>query len=238
MRGPGIGDGKPCVPPGFSVPLLSRSNQDDLMPASRTPAHAVPLDIGGDEARMRRALGLQGASSSHSTPQRSDRPRSRHRFVQDGEVPVVVLNSPRAPDAGPDAQAAIHAALESERAARIKADQALVEAQATIRSLQAKLAHAELAHAEALAAERRSREHAETALRDAGATRTRTAGHPEVEAAAQVTKPARPMAFKTVRNQLARAAKAKPRAPAAMAREPQPVKWWLPSYKAARARQR
>jgi len=46
------------------------------------------------------------------------------------------------------------------------------------------------------------------------------------------------MAFKKARNQSARAAKAKPGAPAAMAREPQPVKWWLPSYKAARARQR
>jgi len=238
MRGPDIGDRKPCAPPGFSVPLLSRSNQDDLMPASKIPIHAVPLDIGGDEARMRRALGLQGASSSHSTPQRSDRPRSRHRFVQDGEVPVVVLNSPRAPDAGPDVQAATHAALEGERAARTKADQALAEAQATIRSLQAKLAHAELAHAEALAAERRSREYAETALRDAGATRTRTAGHSEVEVAAQMRELARPMAFKTARNQSARAAKARPGAPAAMVREPQPVKWWLPSYKAARAKQR
>ncbi len=208
------------------------------MPASKTPAHAVPLDTGTAEARMRRALGLQGASSGHSTPQRSDRPRSRHRFVQDGEVPVVVLNSPRAPDAGPDAQAAMHAALEGERAVRIKADQALAEAQATIRSLQVKLAHAELAHAEALVAERRSREHAETALRDAGATRTRTAGHSEVEAAAQVTEPARPMAFKKARNQSARVAKAKPGAPAAMTRGPQPVKWWLPSYKAVRARQR
>jgi len=224
--------------PSFPFPCCPASNQDDLMPASKTPAYAVPLDIGTAEARMRRALGLQGASSGHSTPQRSDRPRSRHRFVQDGEVPVVILNSPRAPDAGPDAQAAIHAALEDERAARIKADQALAEAQATIRSLQAKLAHAELAHAEALAAERRSREHAETALRDAGAKRKRTAGHSEVEAAAQVTEPARPVAFKKARNQSARAAKAKPGAPAAMAPGPQPVKWWLPSYKAARARQR
>lgn len=208
------------------------------MPPSKTPAYAAPLDTGTAEARMRRALGLQGASSGHSTPQRPDRPRLRHRFVQDGEVPVVILNSPRTPDADPDAHAATQAALEGERAARIKTEQALAEAQATIRSLQAKLVHAELAHAEALAAEHRSREHAETALRDAGATRTRTAGHPEVEAAAQVTKPARPMALKAARNQSARPAKAKPGTPTAMAREPQPVKWWLPSYKAAQARQR
>jgi len=231
MCGPGIGDGKPCAPPGFSVPLLSSSNQDDLMPASKTPAHAVPLDIGGDEARMRRALGLQGASSSHSTPQRSDRPRSRHRFVQDGEVPVVVLNSPRAPDAGPDVQAATHAALEGERAARTKADQALAEAQATIRSLQAKLAHAELAHAEALTAERCSREQAEAALRDAGATRMRTAGHPKIAAAAEMAKPARPMASNKERSQSARSVKARAATPAAKTRALQPVKWWLLGYK-------
>jgi len=218
--------------------LPPRFNQDNLMPASKIPAHAVPLEIGGDEARMRRALGLQGTSFRHSTPQRSDRPQSRHRFVQDGEVPVVVVNSPRAPDAGPDAQAATHAALEGERAARTKADQALTEAQATIRSLQAKLAHAQWAHAEALAAERRSREHAETALQNARATGRRTAGHSGVEAAGQVTEPARPMALKTARDQPARTAKAEPAKPAAMAREPQPVKWWLPSYKAAQAKQR
>jgi len=231
MCGPGIGDGKPCAPPGFSVPLLSSSNQDDLMPASKTPAHAVPLDIGGDEARMRRALGLQGASSSHSTPQRSDRPRSRHRFVQDGEVPVVVLNSPRAPDAGPDAQTATHAALEGERAARTKADQALAEAQATIRSLQAKLAHAELAHAEALTAERRSREHAETALRDAGATRTRTIAHSGTAGAAQEREAAKSMAPKAARGRPAKPAKARSATTGAKTREPKPVKWWLPGYK-------
>lgn len=208
------------------------------MPPSKTPAHAAPLDIGTAEARMRRALGLQGASFGHSTPQRLDRPRPRHRFVQDGEVPVVILNSPRTPDADPDAQAATHAALEGERAARIKTEQALAEAQATIRSLQAKLAHAELAHAEALAAERSSREQAEAALRDVKAVRTRTAGHSEVEAAARDARPAMPMASNTARSQSARPAKAKPGALAAKAREPQPVKWWLPSYKTAQARQR
>lgn len=208
------------------------------MPAFKIPAHAVPLEIGGDEARMRRALGLQGTSFRHSTAQRPDRPQSRHRFVQDGEVPVVVVNSPRAPEAGLDAQAATHALLEGERAARTKADQALVEAQATIRSLQTKLAHAQLAHDEALAAERRSREHAETALQEARATGRRTAGRSEVEAAGQATEPARPMAFKTARNQPSRTAKAKPALPAAMAREPKPVKWWLPRYKASQTKQR
>jgi len=213
---------------GFPFPCCPTSNQDDQMPLPKTPAHAVPLDIGTAEARMRRALGLQGASSGHSTPQQPDRPRPRHQFVQDGEVPVVVLNSLRAPDADPDGQAATHAALEGERAARIKTEEALAEAQATIRSLQAKLAHAEMAHAEALAAERLGREQAEATLREAGAARIRTIGYSETAGAAQEGKPAKSMVPKAARG---KPAKARSATTGAKTCELQPVKWWLPGYK-------
>ena len=101
------------------------------------------------------------------------------------------------------------------RAAWSRRLHALAEAQATVRSLRTQLAHAELAHAEALAAERRAREAAETALRDARAARE-AADAPTAEPPPKRTRAAKPARKTTV----------KP------SREPEPVKWWLPSYKA------
>jgi len=79
----------------------------------------------------------------------ADKPR--HHFVQDGAVPVTILNRHRPDEAdGPSAgHAAVEAALQDERAARAKAEQALQEALATVYDLQTKLGHAELAHMEA-----------------------------------------------------------------------------------------
>ena len=73
----------------------------------------------------------------------------RRRFVRDGEVPVVVLH----PKSEADSR---HAATivdltrqrDSERAARLRAEQSLQDALATIQSLQTRLAHADLARDE------------------------------------------------------------------------------------------
>ena len=193
-----------------------------------------------DEARMRRALGLDRPPAAQSAQQRpvQQRPeqmrpeqaRARHRFVQDGEVPVVVVNGHGASEvAAPNEQAAgVQAKLRAEQQARADAERSLAEAQATMRSLQAKLAHAELAHAEALAAERRAREAAEAALQQAIAAR-----EPAGRRAREVT-PAPVPDVPATGPVAAEAKAAKPaRKPAAKpAREPEPVKWWLPGYKA------
>ncbi len=115
---------------------------------------------------MRRALGLTGDRAGRSSPPQPERPQAgaptrlagrssadkpRHRFVQDGAVPVTLVNRHRPDDAdGPSAsRAAIEAALQDERGARAKAERSLQEALATVRDLQTKLGHAELARREA-----------------------------------------------------------------------------------------
>lgn len=178
---------------------------------------------------MRGTLGLGGAPSLHSAQQRPAQARTRHHFVRDGEVPVEIVTGLRVPQAALGGQvAALQAALVAERAARFDDERALAEAQATIRSLQTKLAHAELTYEEALAAERRAREQAEAALRDAVAVGELTGQRLNEAAAAQVVEAPTPPA------KVKQPTSPKPasRTPAATTREPQPMKWWLPSYKA------
>jgi hypothetical protein len=160
--------------------------------------------------------------------------RGPHRFVKDGEVSVEVLSPSREHGPGGPAPvnriAAAEAALRSERVARERAERSLREMQATLQQIQTKLAHADLAHSEALAAERRGREQAEAALAEAIVAREAlerrladmaAAQPPEAEGPAEPAKPSQ-------------RAVVKPRRKAAnqSEREPQPVKWWLPSYKA------
>ena len=123
---------------------------------------------------MRRALGLTGDRAVRNSPPPTERPQAgppgratgrssadkpRHRFVQDGTVPVTILNRHRPDEAegSPASRTAIEAALRDERAARDRAERSLQEALATVRDLQTKLGHAELAHREALAAAQASR---------------------------------------------------------------------------------
>ena len=115
---------------------------------------------------MRRALGLTGDRAAGSRPLQTERPQAgppsrsagrssadkpRHRFVQDGAVPVTILNRHRLDEANgsPVSRTAIEAALQDERAARDRAERSLQEALATVRDLQTKLGHAELGHREA-----------------------------------------------------------------------------------------
>lgn len=181
------------------------------------------------ETRMRRALGLGGATSAQPAQRRSEPARTRPRFVRDGEVSVVVLNSSRVPDDAPNGRgAALQTALVAEQAARVAVERSLAEALATVRSLQTKLAHAELAHGEAVAAERRARERAEAVLQEM------MAAHELADRMLGRAVTARETEASTPRAKVKRAAPIKPRTTTAKTREPQPVKWWLPSYKAAK----
>ncbi len=125
-------------------------------------------EIDDPEARLRRALGLQSKSASMRTgasrafpPQsRVMRSRRNHKFVQDGDIPVVVLNARRHQDGqSADSRAASlspahrkdaeQSAVDTERAARQVAERSLADAQNMIRDLQTRLAHAEFARSEA-----------------------------------------------------------------------------------------
>lgn len=206
------------------------------MPLSKLPTPIAPEDAATEEARMRRALGLDDPFPARPAPaaitparQRPEPAKTRPHFVRDGEVPVEVVTGPRTADAAPGRQAtALRADLDAERAARAGAERALAEARAAIRPLQATLAHTELAHAETLAAERRARERAEVALRKAVAAREAAERRlDELAARASVEAP-------VPRSKAKRATSGKPapKTPATKAREPKPVKWWLPGYKA------
>jgi hypothetical protein len=201
---------------------------------SLNPFGPAPNAAPDEEDRMRQALGLRGDQSNERPTPRREPLRGPHRFVKDGEVPVVVLSPSR--EHGPDGPAPVNrvaaaeAALRSERVAREWAERTLRETQTTLQHVQTKLAHADLAHGEALAAERRGREQAEAGLAEAIAARETlelrlvemaAAQPPGAEDRTELVKPSQ-------------AALVKPRRKAANAaeREPQPVKWWLPSYKA------
>jgi len=217
---------------------------------------------------MRRALGLTGGRSS---PLQTERPQAgppgrsagrssadkpRHRFVQDGAVPVTILNRHRSDEADglSASHAAIEAALQDERTTRAKAERSLQEALATVHDLQTKLGHAELAHREATAAAQTARaeadalraEHQEQALRwsqDLGAGRaaraaTKATPAEAIGARGQAVRTRRfpPAVEPVVKAQDAASAPA----PGVVAKrtrktaeprqqEPQPVKWWLKS---------
>ena len=192
------------------------------MPDSDENLPLSPSDTQATENRMRRALGLQG-SSRQPPQQRADQVRPRHRFVQDGGVPVVVLNSRS--DNDPTAVfrarvAELEAALETERSAHGATRRSLQEAQAAVQAQQTRLAHAELAHSEALAAERSARHAAEESLQ----ARLAVSEQPAASLAASPS-----LAASGKLKPAARKAPRTPRVP--KAKEPQPVKWWLPSFR-------
>ena len=183
---------------------------------------------------MRHALGLDNASSVAHSSNGIDRNHRPRRFVKDGEIPVVLLNTGRdrgsLPSTNTKQLAEIEAALRTELAARATAERALADALATIQRLRTQLAHTEMAHAETLQAERKKREALDQALLEAADARERLEEQLAHQAAtsARQTKPLR-------------ATTAQPTSPAQQnksrerhagaGREPEPVKWWLPSYK-------
>jgi len=184
---------------------------------------------------MRHALGLANASSatrSSSGPSQVNRPR---RFVKDGEIPVVLLTAGRDRTAQTSAVAnqlaQAEGALSTERTARASAERALADALATIQRLRTQLAHAEMSHAETLDAEQKHREALDQALLEAANTRESLEKQLAHQAATQrqrveakPTTTAEPLPVPERHEQ-------KGKHPDAV-REPEPVKWWLPSYKA------
>lgn len=121
------------------------------------------------EAQMRRALGLDGRPQAYRgnerpstaavpTQDRFQTHRPPRRFVQDGEVPVVVIRRDHQPDNtadgahGPSVNQLDIArnAIRTQSAARERAERALADAQTTIRDLQTKLAHERMAKDEAI----------------------------------------------------------------------------------------
>lgn len=199
------------------MPQILRSSKDTEIPDNGRQEvardEAAQRDAAqADEANMRRALGMLGGTARPAQVQqqaRDRRPASpaiasprRHRFVQDGDVPVTMMRAradnpaeaPSVSGASPvNRLDALQAAFTAEHAARERAERALEEAQAMIRDLRTKLAHMELAREEALR------------------PRAQTEAAPEPQPA-PVEKPRRKLA-------VARP----PRAP----KEPKPVKWWV-----------
>jgi hypothetical protein len=136
------------------------------------------------EARMRRALGLEGEQLRHRPAQERVEPPPRpmerfvpgghkRRFVHDGEVPVTVVHglisgrrehpdgngSRNGNHAAPTNRLEVaEAALAAEIATRERTERALQEAQAAVHDLRTKLGHADLARQEAVEALRRERE--------------------------------------------------------------------------------
>ena len=140
------------------------------------------------EARMRRALGLEGGAAKPRPQERQETPQRqserfvpghnghpvynghKRRFVQDGEVPVTVVGNRRdgAAEAAPHRGASVSAApnrleaaehaLAHETAGRQQAERALADAHASVHDLQTKLGHAELARVEAVEGLRREQE--------------------------------------------------------------------------------
>jgi hypothetical protein len=178
------------------------------------------------EMRARRTLGLR-TDTPRLQQQRPQPGRQRHRFVQDGEVPVVIVR-----DSGRSIQsghriAELVAALDAERAARAAAMHSLEEARTIIQSLQTRLAHTELVCDEAVAAERQARIVAERALQQVVAGDRAAEDRLELaaEGAPAQAPGKRPRATRTVSS--VRDAATRPKT-----REPQPIRWWLPSYRA------
>ncbi len=167
---------------------------------------------------MRLALGLRGAASSagHAPQQRADQARARHKFVQDGGVPVVMLNRSHDQDAQGQLKSRIadlERQLEHERTAHAATRRQVTEAQSALQHEKTRAAHAELAHADALAAAARALEAAMTPPEPA----------PTVAAAV----PDRPKRGRPPRKPaIDRSPIERPSAGA------KPVRWWTPSYRA------
>lgn len=114
-----------------------------------------------DEEHMRNVLlglgggGRSGRAQQRSTPQ-AHAPAGRHRFAQDGDVPVVRLSLPRTetreakrPLPAPEPVAVEPA--DRDRTARHAAERALQDVTTTLHGVQTRLGHAELDLEQALA---------------------------------------------------------------------------------------
>ena len=205
-------------------------NRDPENRGSNAP-HPGQTDAQATEQKMRRALGLQSKGATPTVQQRPEQARARHRFVQDGGVPVTVVNH-RTDDSGvlKERVAELQAQLEGERAAHGATRRKLDEAQAACQTLQTRLAHNDLAHAEALQTERHARIAAQDAL--AAVPPLRRPGRPRVHPLPPAPDPVLDDAGQPMESAPAR----RGRPPGSTQREPKPVRWWTPSFRATKAK--
>ena len=163
---------------------------------------------------MRVALGLT------PEPVRQSRPFEQNHRPARSEGPVASASARRPSETSASLQArlaTLTSELKTERSERVAAQQALSDAQRTVQQLQTKLAHAEMAGAEALDIERKARIAAETSLSQVVPMQP---PRPEVPKPADPKRRGRPPSKQHMVEEA----------------EQEPVKWWLPSYKAAQAR--
>jgi hypothetical protein len=223
-----------------------------MSPPRNTP-NIGPNNLANEEARMRQALGLRnGPSAGGQVPQRREGEQRGRRFVKDGEVPVVVVNSGSRDASDGSAPvnriAAAEATARAERGAREQAERALVEAQTVVQHLRTQLAHSEMAHREALAVERNARELAETALREANEARaaaeaqilelsaTQRTRRPRPEIVVAGERPVEDDGDPTMPAPRGRVGRPRKVVAATSEDEQEPVQWWLPSFRAGRKR--
>jgi hypothetical protein len=226
---------------------------------SQSPKPTEISEHGDTEVGVRRALGLEGVAPAMGRPMHAVRTaerftvdRQKPRFVQDGEVPFVIVHGRR--DNGlhaVDPQVAMGAsptnrlevaetALKAERNARECAERSLTEAQATIRDLQTKLGHATLARDEARADARRveiKKQTVELALAAEQDARQKAEQHLLDVMPAVSTKMVTERKSKAGKASLGLAGststtKATPRVRSTKP-EPKPVRWWIKPKKAS-----
>jgi hypothetical protein len=220
------------------------------MPPTRNTPNIGPNNLANEEARMRQALGLRNGPNGGQVPQRREGEQRGRRFVKDGEVPVVVVNSGSREGAlegtvPVNRVTAAETTARNERNAREQAERALAEAQIVVQHLRTQLAHADMAHRETLNAERNARQKAESALRDA--IEARAAAETRIAELATALRQRRPRpeivpsserptaAFAKPDSDAPRRPRGRPRkvaAPVPETEEQEPVQWWLPSFRA------
>lgn len=209
-----------------------------------------------DEANMRRALGMLGGATrtqpsgpverrapsfnngGHGGGHSGGPATRRHRFVQDGDVPVTVVRPRgdhaadplRPPNTSPvNRLDALQESLAAESSARASAERALEEAQSFIRTLQTKLSHLELARDEAVALAHSRAE--EVAALSAEVASAAVLAEPAPSTPEPVTKAKPAAAFaETVESPEApRVARGRRPKLVEVGPEPEPVKWWITS---------
>lgn len=189
-------------------------------------------NIQSTEAQVRLALEHMGgqrlglASGSPGTIGRggASPASSRHRYVRDGEVPVVHAALGRAgarPDQAVQQDKALietmRQDLDRERSAHETAERVLHETRAALVNLQTRLAHAEM---DLQAAKEAAQHSAQEAAEQQLIAQAATAQVASVQAADVQT-----AVDETARTPIRR--RARKEKPAKPQREPQPVKWWI-----------
>ncbi len=191
---------------------------------SRTDNNNGPLSLDPqiDEDRVRRALGLKTGGQHQPHQQRPEQARQRHKFISDGAVPVVMLNRTDAETVNlRERLLALETAMENERAAHAGTRRALHDLQTVHQTLQTQLRHSDMAHADAVKAEREARRAAEEAL---VALRAERVVVRDVKVAEVERETAEPVVLVRRERRL--------RIETGPGKEPKPVRWWTPSYRA------